>query len=109
MYGAPTSRETTSSNDLSRRALCCVDLTWANALLALGPLPKAMKIREHWQETCGGTLEVTSYCAQCSMWQFTTDSKRTAERNAQPSGNAQQNYSKIAEKTNEHRVKIAIP
>ena len=36
VWGAPSSRETTSSQDWSRRALCCLDLTWKKGLLPLG-------------------------------------------------------------------------
>ena len=35
VQGAPSSLETTSSNDWSRRALCCLDLTWEKGLLPL--------------------------------------------------------------------------
>ena len=90
-YGAPRSWVTTSSNDLSWRALCCLDLTWAKVVLPLGPLPHVMKITELWQKAGGKTLKVTVHCAGCSMWQLTADSKRTTERNAQPGGNAQHN------------------
>ena len=33
MYRAPSSHKTTSCDDLSRRAVCCLDLIWTNVLL----------------------------------------------------------------------------
>ena len=45
VYGAPSSREMTSSNDWSRHALCCLDLIWEKGLLPLPPLPVARNRR----------------------------------------------------------------
>ena len=59
MLGAPRSRETMSSNDYSRRALCCLDLIWEKALLALAPLPRGTRATQRWRKTGGEKLQVT--------------------------------------------------